>query len=195
MNNLYIFDLDKTILSIDVEYNFLNYLFKKKKINNIEKKKNETFYKNYKKGKLVFSNYLLFITKTIKKKKKFIKFFKKKIKNNIYKKMFSLLKKKKNKIISTSSIFFFSKVIKKIFKTKVLSSGKKRNYKYYKLINISRYLINKKFKKIIFFTDSINDISLINFSNNNIIINPNFFFFKKLYKKKNVNFIFLKSIF
>ncbi|MGX7582547.1 hypothetical protein [Candidatus Vidania fulgoroideorum] len=197
MSKLHIFDLDHTLLSFDVEYNFIIFLYKIGKINKTKICKNYFYFTEYIKGTLLFKKYIKFIYKILKKKKTYIKFFYKNlIKKNIYKKMFLILKKKKKKIISTSSFNYFKNSIYKIFKSNIISTRiTKKNYKYYKIINISKYLIKKKIKKIVFYTDSINDISMINFCNFNIIINPNFKLFKNLYIRKNVNFLFLKSIF
>ncbi|XAO72522.1 MAG: hypothetical protein AAYR31_00465 [Candidatus Vidania fulgoroideorum] len=192
-----IFDLDKTILCIDCENLLINKLKKKKIIN---KKIAEIFnkmYLKYTKNKLNFKKYINLTKKILKIKiiKKFLNNFHNLLKNKIYKLIYKIIKINTNNIISTSSnLKIIEKFCIKILKTKVIAnSDKLKNYRKYKVYNILKYIINKnKIRKIIFYTDSINDLSMINFSNKSVLINPDEKL-TKLFQRKKIKCLFIKT--
>ncbi|MGX7576930.1 hypothetical protein ACT2CI_00595 [Candidatus Vidania fulgoroideorum] len=190
--NLHVFDLDKTILKIDCEKSFLYFLYKNKEIKKKEIKICEKFYNDYKNCCLNFKKYQKFYTKIIKKKKKKINFFLKFLKKKIFYKSYLIMKKKKKKIISSSSNkIICEKICEKILKEDFIKSNK--NFRRNKLYNIMKYLYKYNSKKLIFYTDSNNDISMVNFSSKSIIINSDNLLIKKFYNKK-LRFIFIKRI-
>ncbi|MGX7577329.1 haloacid dehalogenase-like hydrolase [Candidatus Vidania fulgoroideorum] len=190
-----VFDLDKTLIAKDIEYFFIYFLYKQSRVKKKILKKSLNYYKKYIKNKLNFNKYLKYFYKIFCKNKKKIQPFFKKIKKNIYKTTFALFKNKTHKIISTSSVCVFDNYIKTLFKSNIISTRiKTKNFKNYKVVNICKYLIKKKYKKIFFYTDSVNDLPMINFCNKSLIVNANFLFIKKIYSNKAINFIFLKTI-
>ncbi|MGX7586216.1 haloacid dehalogenase-like hydrolase [Candidatus Vidania fulgoroideorum] len=200
---IYIFDLDKTITSVDTEYNWVRYLKKKKLISDKKYKEAKKFYCCYDEGLLDFNKYILFFNKLnskikkIKKHKKiYVKTF---IKKRIYMKIYNIIKKVKNPIISTASNKIISREIcnflkiKKLFCTEFKKKKIIKNYKTYKVVNVSKWLANKNIKDYIihFYTDSINDLPMINFCEKVTLVNPN----KKLLKRinKKVSILFIKK--
>ncbi|MGX7589352.1 hypothetical protein [Candidatus Vidania fulgoroideorum] len=194
-----IFDLDKTLLSIDCENEFLIYLYKIKKINKKIFKKFKCFFREYDLGKLNFKKYTIFLYKNLKKIKgikKIIKRFCKKVKKKRYIKLYKILKHN-NYVITTASNYEIVKyVCRYVLKKNILicNNYKKNfyNYKKKKVINLLRFIIKKKGTyKTTFFTDSINDIYMTRFSDSSVLVNPDKFFFKNNKFKK----LFLERVF
>ncbi|MGX7582827.1 haloacid dehalogenase-like hydrolase [Candidatus Vidania fulgoroideorum] len=198
---IYVFDLDKTITSIDTEYNWVRYLKKNKMICKKKYKEAKKFYCNYEESSLNFKKYIIFFNKlnnnikNIKKHvKKYVNSF---IKKRIYKRVFKIIKSKDNPIISTASNYLISNEIRKILKVKKMfcTKFKKKkiikNYKIHKVINLSKWIAKKNYKDymIHFYTDSINDLPMINFSEKVTLINPKKNLLKRIYKKISIFFI------
>ncbi|MGX7576504.1 HAD family hydrolase [Candidatus Vidania fulgoroideorum] len=198
---MYIFDLDKTITSVDTEYNWVRYLRKNKIISKKKYKNAKKFYCKYNLGFLDFENYIYFFKK-INEKVKNINYHIKKyvnsfVRKRIYKRVYNIIKKVKNPIISTASNYIISKKIckllkvKKIFCTRFKNKKLTKNFQIYKVLNLVKWIIKKRLVdyKIHFFTDSINDLPMINFCDKVTLINPNNDLLKRINKKVSIFFI------
>ncbi|MGX7577063.1 HAD family hydrolase [Candidatus Vidania fulgoroideorum] len=208
---LVVFDLDKTIISFDCENKFIYKLYKKNFLSKKCMKLNKIFYKNYKKGKLNINKYSKYISKVFNiviKKNINIQFYLNYVKKNINKNLLKIIKlhKEYNHIclISTSSNEFLSKKISNILEIKYLISNKLEykngkflgktigvpNLGYGKVINLRKWIINNnlKIKKIIFYSDSINDLPLFLESNIAYAVNPCKRFYK-FCKNKQINIL------
>ncbi|MGX7582969.1 HAD-IB family hydrolase [Candidatus Vidania fulgoroideorum] len=205
--NLIIFDLDKTLINCDCEKEFIKYFYNKKIINNVFYKKSNMFYKKYKKGKLNIKKYIKYISKFLNKilyYKNEINKIVKIISKKINKKVMYVLKKERDKknyiLISTSSCYFISNNVLKRLKinnlicTKIIRMKKKFTGKINgvpnigngKVLNLKKYINKKKikYKKIIFYSDSINDLPMMIYSDKTFLVNPDRWLSKILNIKK-----------
>ncbi|MGX7589209.1 HAD family hydrolase [Candidatus Vidania fulgoroideorum] len=195
MKKIALFDLDKTLLSVDCEKTLFSFLKKKKIISKKVFNINEKFYKDYENGVLDIKLYTTFFVKNVvyNTNKNIIKEFIKSIRNKYVTHMMHILNLHKSKnhicIVTTSSYKRISKPIcKKIFKVNnILSNdfikensvikpvikgipnigkGKVKNFKIWK--NEMRIKKCKTF----FYSDSINDLPLLNYVNYPYAVNP-----------------------
>lgn len=202
MKLINIFDLDHTIISIDSEYSLMLYLYKIGKINKNKKKKIDILFKKYICGEMDFKKYQSIYLSILERgisKKKINNFFIKNIKKKIYKRIYKILKAN-NSIINTSSNYLtVNYLCKKILNEKhiICSNFKKiNNFREYKVINflIEIFKKNKIYSKYVFFTDSINDICMLKFSDECILVNPDEKLIK-YYKLRKVKILFVKTTF
>ncbi|MGX7589053.1 HAD family hydrolase [Candidatus Vidania fulgoroideorum] len=196
MVKIALFDLDKTLLSIDCEREFFVYLKKTNNISNEDFLKNENFYHSYENGKLSIKSYSIFFVNIINKINDFNKILKKFmviIKKSYIVGMMKILrlhiKKKHICLITTSSyrkisypicknIFGIKDVICNDYKKKnnILTSSLKgiSNYGKGKIENFLLWKNKKRIKKCktFFYSDSINDLPLLKYVDNAYAVNP-----------------------
>ncbi|WP_458659063.1 hypothetical protein [Candidatus Vidania fulgoroideorum] len=122
---------------------------------------------------------------------------------SFYYKIIKIFNDSKFKIISTASFNFLVKYLCKkklkcnhLFSTELKNKNVISNYGRKKLFNLIFWIIKKKkkFNNIFFYTDSISDESLVEFSSVSVLVNPNKKFMEKYYFKKNTYFLFVKTI-
>ncbi|WDI79320.1 HAD-IB family phosphatase [Candidatus Vidania fulgoroideae] len=207
-----LFDLDKTLLSIDCEKSLFLFLKKKKIVSKKILNDNEKFYKDYENGVLNIELYTEFFVRNIvyNINKKIISKFINSIKNMYIKEMMNILKlhkKKKHKCIITTSSYkkISNPICKKIFNIKdILSNdfvrkdnvikpkikgipnigyGKVKNFKIWKKKN------EIKKCKTFFYSDSINDLPFLNYSDYPYAVNPDKKLLCELKKNKKIKLL------
>ena len=206
--NLAIFDLDNTLLKGDSDYNWARFLIKKGFIDKEEyERKNDQFYQDYQNGSLDVFEYCEFQFKVLKNNKKAIiedlrdKYLEEIISNMIPKKAYDLVDQHKKKgdklLIITATSSFITKPIGKIFGIDDLigtdpeevngdftgrvygipsfQEGKvKRLLSWLKKEKLSL----KSYDKTFFYSDSRNDIPLLEKVSNPVAANPDEFLLK-----------------
>lgn len=181
---LVLFDLDDTLINGDCAKLWINFCVEKKILAKLALEKNEAFKEQYKNNSLDMSEFMHFFLESVKDKSlkevNFLvsEFIKKDIKP--FKEALELVKsyKDERKIIISASADFLVKKIAKIFDIKeVLAiecealqgvfSGKSKgiySFKEGKVLRLKQYLgkdYESLIKKSIFYSDSINDLPLL----------------------------------
>ncbi|WDI79466.1 HAD-IB family phosphatase [Candidatus Vidania fulgoroideae] len=207
-----LFDLDKTLLSIDCEKYLFIYLQKKNIVSKKILNDNEKFYKDYENGVLNIELYTEFFVKNIvyNINKKILLKFVNSIRKMYITEMMNILKlhkKKRHKCIITTSSYkkISNPICKKIFKIKdILSNDFIRkddvikpkikgtpNIGYGKVKNFKKWKKKNGIKKCktFFYSDSINDLPLLNYSNYPYAVNPDKKLLDELKKNKKIKLL------
>ena len=198
--NIVLFDLDNTLIKGDSDYQWGNYLVENNYVDSKSyKEKNDIFYKKYKNGTLCPKEFALFSYEPLKRYDYKIltsmreKFFNEKIKPLILPKAIDLIKshKKNNDILAivTSTNSFISKISADFFQIdNLLASepefisnkftGKLHGepcYQEGKVLKVKEWIKNNNynnFEEIYFYTDSHNDVKLMEFCTKPIAVDP-----------------------
>ena len=198
--NLCLFDLDNTLLRGDSDYEWTKYLVENDLIDEKKfKKRNDKYYIQYKEGNLNINEFLSFQLGLLKKftlielNLIYNKFFEIKIKPMITADSLALIKKHKNdlKVIITATNSFITKPICDFFQIEELIATipeiKKNGFTGRvigtpcfgkgKVDRLNEWMKNKNlewkgFKKSFFYSDSINDLPLLELVNKPIAVNP-----------------------
>ena len=198
--NIVLFDLDNTLIKGDSDYEWGNYLVENNYVNSeSHRKKNDEFFQQYKNGTICPKEFALFSYEFLAKNDYEVlleirkNFFNNKILPLILPKALDLVKKhqKNNDIVAivTSTNSFISKISADFFNIKHLLAsepeiinkkftGKMLGdpcYQEGKVLKVKEWIkLNKLYdhKEIWFYTDSFNDIKLMEFSSNPISVDP-----------------------
>ena len=198
--NLCLFDLDNTLLRGDSDYEWTKYLVENELIDEKKfKERNDTYYIQYQEGNLNINEFLGFQLGLLKKftlkelSLIYNKFFETKIKPMITADSLALIKKHKNDlvVIITATNSFITKPICDFFQVEELIAtipeikkngftgrvigtpcfGKGKVDRLNEWMKIKK-LEWKSFKKSYFYSDSINDLPLLELVNKPIAVNP-----------------------
>ena len=198
--NIVLFDLDNTLIKGDSDYQWGNYLAENNYVDSqLYKKKNDIFYEKYKNGTLCPKEFALFSYEPLKKYdyKNLISmrknFFNEKIRPLILPKAVDLIKshKKNNDILAivTSTNSFISKISADYFQINNLLASEpefinnKFTGKLYgepcyqegKVLKVKEWIKDNNhsnYDEIYFYTDSHNDIKLMEFCTKPIAVDP-----------------------
>tara|TARA_B100001287_G_C22648612_1_gene514014 strand:- start:47 stop:703 length:657 start_codon:yes stop_codon:yes gene_type:complete len=210
--NLCLFDLDNTLLRGDSDYEWTKYLVENNLIDEKKfKERNDKYYIQYQEGNLNINEFLGFQLGLLKKftlkelSLIYNKFFETKIKPMITADSLTLIKKHKNdlKVIITATNSFITKPICNFFQVEELIATipeiKKNGFTGRvigtpcfgkgKVDRLNEWMKNKNlewksFKKSYFYSDSINDLPLLELVNKPIAVNPDLKL-KSIAKKRN----------
>ena len=211
--NLAIFDLDNTLLNGDSDYNWALFLIKKGFIDKaIYEKKNEQFYQDYQNGNLNVFDYCGFQFEVLRKNKREIveqlrdQYLTEVVLPMIPKKAYALVDQHRSNgdklLIITATNSFITKPIGKIFGIDDLIgtdpeevngnfTGKVEgipSFQEGKVIRLMSWLKDKNlsmesYKKTFFYSDSRNDIPLLEEVTNPVAANPDDFLLAKAKEK------------
>ena len=198
--NLCLFDLDNTLLRGDSDYEWTKYLVENNLIDEKKfKERNDKYYIQYQEGNLNINEFLGFQLGLLKKftlielNLIYNKFFETKIKPMITDDSLALIKKHKKdlKVIITATNSFITKPICDFFQVEELIATipeiKKNGFTGRvigtpcfgkgKVDRLNEWMKNKNlewkgFKKSFFYSDSINDLPLLELVNKPIAVNP-----------------------
>lgn len=195
-NNLVVFDLDYTLISVDCSTLWCKYMYDKGIVDSSFLKKEEELMMEYDIGKMSVYEYISFSTKPLLSMscddvsllvKNFIE---KDIADKIYPQAKNLIEKCKQNnedilIISASASYLVKEVAYILGIDKVLSINVEIKDNRYtqnivgiptfregKVTNLERYLSDRNYDNIIFYTDSINDLPLLRRVNKGYVVNP-----------------------
>ncbi|MEK9993345.1 MAG: HAD family hydrolase [Hydrogenophilales bacterium] len=210
--NLCLFDLDNTLLRGDSDYEWTKYLVENNLIDEKKfKERNDKYYIQYQEGNLNINEFLVFQLGLLKKfplielNLIYNKFFETKIKPMITDDSLALIKKHKKdlKVIITATNSFITKPICDFFQVEELIATipeiKKNGFTGRvigtpcfgkgKVDRLNEWMKNKNlewksFKKSYFYSDSINDLPLLELVNKPIAVNPDLKL-KSIAKKRN----------
>ena len=198
--NIVLFDLDNTLINGDSDYQWGNYLVENNYVDSkLYKEKNDIFFEKYKNGTLCTKEFALFSYEALAKYDyKFLisireKFFNEKIKPKILPKAIDLIKfhKKNNDVLAivTSTNSFISKISADFFKIDNLLASEPEFinnrftgklfgepcYQEGKVLKVKEWIKNNNlinYEEIYFYTDSHNDIKLMEFCTKPIAVDP-----------------------
>ena len=197
VDKLYFFDLDKTLISCDSISVWNQYLFGKKVVSDISViEQDQKFIADYKNACLDINAYYLFSMELIsslsdhERDSLLVEFYETVIQHHFYKEALALINNLLSRnevivIVSASPFFLVNTIAEQIGIRNVIATDfTKKNGAYLikgtpsfqegKVIRVKEWLENShiQYKKICFYSDSINDAPLLEFSDKAIAINP-----------------------